>query len=160
LPQPGTVASFDLIASGAALHWVDPEVRYRKSAQLLRPGGWLAVLDIDERYDDPLGAALTEMWVARGDGSGAWTKRASDAELITSTGWFSEPIHRTFALHIVRPADVVIGVENTRATSLSWPAEVRRGFTEELAHHLESRGDVHLTQQTSVTMARTPRCPD
>jgi ubiquinone/menaquinone biosynthesis C-methylase UbiE len=153
-------ASFDLIVSGAAFHWVDPEVRYRKSAQLLRPGGWLAVLDIDELYDDPVGAALTDMWIARGDGSGAWVKRATDAEVITSTGWFSEPIHRTSAQHLVRPADAVIGVENTRATSLSWPDDVRCGFTEELAHHLESQGEVHLTQQTSVTMARILRRPE
>ncbi|HTX81014.1 MAG TPA: class I SAM-dependent methyltransferase [Streptosporangiaceae bacterium] len=156
---PAADASFDLIVSGAAFHWIDPEVKFRKSAQLLRPGGWLAVLDIDEHYDDPLGAALTDMWVAHGDASGAWVKRASDAELITHTGWFSEPIHRTSAQRIVRPADVVIGVEATRATSLSWPENVRRGFTEELARHLEPHGEVHLTQQTSVTMARIQRHP-
>ncbi len=51
-------ASFDLIASGAAYHWVDPEARFAKLATLLRPGGWLALLGYDERYDDPLGAAL------------------------------------------------------------------------------------------------------
>ena len=32
-------ASFDLIVSGTAFHWVDPEVRFRKPARLLRPGG-------------------------------------------------------------------------------------------------------------------------
>jgi ubiquinone/menaquinone biosynthesis C-methylase UbiE len=153
-------ASFDLIVSGAAFHWVDPEVRYRKSAQLLRPGGWLALLDIDERYDDPFGAALYEMWTARSGGGGARVKRRIDAEVISSTGWFSEPVHHTYAQRIVRPADVVIGVENTRGTSLSWPDDVRRGFTEELAHHLESQGEVHLTQQTSLTMARILRRPD
>jgi ubiquinone/menaquinone biosynthesis C-methylase UbiE len=30
-------ASFDLIISGTAFHWVDPEVRFRKPARLLRP---------------------------------------------------------------------------------------------------------------------------
>jgi SAM-dependent methyltransferase len=35
-------ASFDLICSGTAFHWVDPEVKFSKPARLLRPGGrWL-----------------------------------------------------------------------------------------------------------------------
>ena len=35
---------FDLVLAATAFHWVDPSVRYRKSAELLRPGGWVAVL--------------------------------------------------------------------------------------------------------------------
>ncbi len=38
--DPGT---FGLVIAGAAFHWIDPEVRFRKAARLLRPGGWLAV---------------------------------------------------------------------------------------------------------------------
>ena len=64
-------ASFDLIISGTAFHWVDPEVRFRKPARLLRPGGWLALLETGERYDDPFGAALLGMWAARSDDGGA-----------------------------------------------------------------------------------------
>src|SRR5262249_61063075 len=48
-------ASFDLVISGASFHWVDPEVRFAKSVRLLRPGGWLALLGVDERYDEPFG---------------------------------------------------------------------------------------------------------
>jgi SAM-dependent methyltransferase len=36
--------AFDLVASATAFHWVDPLVRYRKSAQALRPGGSLALI--------------------------------------------------------------------------------------------------------------------
>jgi SAM-dependent methyltransferase len=54
-------ASFDLIGSGTAFHWIDPGVKFSKSAGLLRPGGWLALLATEERYDDPVGAALTGM---------------------------------------------------------------------------------------------------
>ena len=48
----------------------------------------------------------------------------------------------------------VIGVENTRATSLSWPADPRHRFTEELHEHLRYQTEVTLAQVTSVTMAR------
>ena len=35
---------FDLVCSGTAWHWVDPTVGYDRAAQLLRPGGRLAIL--------------------------------------------------------------------------------------------------------------------
>jgi hypothetical protein len=31
-------ASFDLVVSGTAFHWIDPEIKFRKSAQLCRMG--------------------------------------------------------------------------------------------------------------------------
>lgn len=37
-------SGFELIYAAQAIHWVDPAVRYTKSARLLRPGGWLAVI--------------------------------------------------------------------------------------------------------------------
>ncbi len=148
-------ASFDLIVSGTAFHWIDPEVKFLKSAQLLRPGGWLALLATAERYDDPLGADLLTMWVARSDDGGAFVKqqKLADSEIIADTGLFAEPVQRTHARRLVRPVDLVIGVENTRAASLNWPADVRQGFTEELTHQLRSQAEVHLTQLTTLTMA-------
>jgi SAM-dependent methyltransferase len=35
---------FDLIYAAQAMHWIDPAVRYARPAQLLRPGGALAML--------------------------------------------------------------------------------------------------------------------
>jgi ubiquinone/menaquinone biosynthesis C-methylase UbiE len=149
-------ASFDLIVSGTAFHWIDPEVKFDKSVRLLRPGGWLALLGTEERYDDPFGMALLNMWAARSDDGGAWVKqpKLTDAELMNATGLFERPIHRTHERRVTVPADAVIGVENTRATSLIWPDEVRRGFTEELRQRLRPEADVPLTQQTELTMAR------
>lgn len=149
-------ASLDLIVSGTAFHWVDPEVKFRKPARLLRPGGWLALLATGERYDDPLGAALAGMWAARSEDGAASARlgKPADAEVIAGTGLFEEPIHTTDARPMARPAEAVIAVESTRATFLSWPEDVRRGFTEELRRHLRSQAEVRFTQQTSLTMAR------
>jgi ubiquinone/menaquinone biosynthesis C-methylase UbiE len=152
-------ASVDLIVSGTAFHWIDPEAKFRKPARLLRPGGWLALLATGERYDDPLGSALEGMWAARSeDGGGSMRPRKPrDTEIITGTGLFEEPICATCAQPMVRPAEAVIAVESTRATFLSWPQDVRRGFTEELRQHLGSQTEVRLTQETSLTMARVLR---
>ena len=44
-------ASFDIVASATAFHWVDPTVGVRKAAHALRDFGWLAVWS--NVYGDP-----------------------------------------------------------------------------------------------------------
>jgi hypothetical protein len=96
------------------------------------------------------------MRIARSDDGGArlTQPQLADSEIIAATGLFAEPVRRTHERRLVRPADVVVGVENTRATSLSWPDEVRRDFTGDLRRLLRSQTEVHLTQHTSLTMAQ------
>jgi ubiquinone/menaquinone biosynthesis C-methylase UbiE len=149
-------ATFDLVVSATAFHWVDPDVKFDKPSRLLRPGGWLSLLATGEKYDDPFGAALLDMWVARSDDGGAWVKqrKLSDTEIIATSGLFDLPVEQNHSERMALPVDVVIGVENTRATSLSWSDQTRRGFTDGLRHHLRSQREVRLTQETSLTMAR------
>ena len=128
-------------------------MRFRKAARLLRPGGWIAVAGYDERYDEPLGSALDGMWLARSADDGAWVTRSADAEAIAGSGLFEAPVRRTFTQRLIRSAEDVIGVENTRGTSLSWPDDVRQGFTAELRQRLGGQGEVGLSE-AAVTMAR------
>ena len=67
------------------------DVKFTKAARLLRDGGWLALMATAERYDEPFGAALRDMWRARSDG-GAWTKQSklSDTEIQTIRDWISQ----------------------------------------------------------------------
>jgi ubiquinone/menaquinone biosynthesis C-methylase UbiE len=150
-------ASFDLVISSAAFHWIDPEVAFTKSARLLRPGGWLALLGTEEHYDDPLGAALDGLWVTHGDTGGAWGRRPSDPEAIAAARLFGSPAFLADRQRITLPAGDVIALESTRATFLSWPHDTQRHFTDELRRLLEPRSAVHLTRYTSVTMAQVLR---
>jgi SAM-dependent methyltransferase len=145
--------SFDLVISAAAFHWIDPEVRFRQAARLLRPGAWLAVTGCSEHYEEPLGSALDELWRARAADDGAWATRPADAGAISDSGLFEAPVRRTFTRRATYSAEDVIGVENTRATSLSWPPDVRDGFNAELRQLLGGRA-VPLTLEAPVTMAR------
>jgi SAM-dependent methyltransferase len=147
-------ASADLIISGAAFHWIDPEVRFAKSARLLRSGGWLALLDTGERYDDPLGPALADLWVTHGDTGGAWVTHSPDREAFAAAGLFCTPAERTQVRCMTRPAADVIAVESTRATWLSWPEDRRAAFTADLRRLLGSAPEAGLTQTASVTMAQ------
>jgi SAM-dependent methyltransferase len=150
-------ASFDLIISGAAFHWIDPGTAFTKSARLLRPGGWLALLDAEEQYDDPLGAALDALWVRHGNTGGARERRPAAVEAVAATGLFSAPSCLSDSQEVMLPADDVIALESTRATFLSWPQDTQRHFTDELRQLLEQRPTVRLTRHTSVTMAQVLR---
>ena len=80
--------SFGLVISGAAFHWLDPEVRFRKSARILRPGGWLAVARSSEHWDEPLSGLLDDIdfigiWdhVESGDAEPVGNLEGSNSEL-------------------------------------------------------------------------------
>ena len=154
-------SSFDLIISATAFHWIDPDVRFRKSARLLGAGGWLALLATGERYDDPFGSALLDLRIARSEDGGAWLHQSkpSDADLFAASGLFETPVESSHEHRIVLPAEAVIGLENTRATSLSWPPDARAEFTREMRRLLRDQAEVHLTQQTSLIMARKRYAP-
>jgi len=145
--------SFDLVISAAAFHWIDPEVRFRQAARLLRPGGWLAVTGCSEHYEEPFGSALDQLWLARAGDDGAWVTRPADAAAISDSGLFEVPVRHAFTQRATYSAEDVIGVENTRATSLSWPQDVRDGFNAELRQSLGGRA-VPLTLEAPVIMAR------
>lgn len=57
-----TVASVDLVSSGQAWHWVEPEAGYGKAAEVLRPGGRFAAFWNLYRYDAPIAAAVAEVY--------------------------------------------------------------------------------------------------
>lgn len=149
-------ASFDLIISATAFHWVDPEVKFAKSARLLKAGGWLALLSTEERYDDPLGSDLRAMWLARSPRGEAWIRPRTPtaADLTGAAGWFGPPVERSYEQRMVLTAEAVIGVETTRGNFLSWPEHTQQEFSDDLRRHLRHGADVDLTQQTWLAMAQ------
>lgn len=147
-------ASFDLVISAAAFHWIDPEVAFSKSARLLRPRGWLALLGHDDRYDEPLGSALNDLWITYGNTGGAWERRPSDPDVVSATGLFATPVCMSDSQRSVLPVGDVIALETTRGAFLSWPPDAQRRSTDHLRQLLESQPAIRLTRETSVTMAQ------
>jgi ubiquinone/menaquinone biosynthesis C-methylase UbiE len=147
-------ASFDLVSSGAAFHWIDPEVAFGKAARLLRPRGWLALLGTEERYDEPVGTALDRLWAEHGDTGGAWDRRPADAEAVVAAGLFGALGCLRDRRPTVLPADDVVALERTRATFLSWRPDTQRRFTRDLRRLLAQTPAVKLTRHTTVTMAQ------
>ena len=52
---------FDLFAAASSWHWIDPAIGWRRAHDLLRPGGWMALLGhvVTRRPDEPEVFAVT-----------------------------------------------------------------------------------------------------
>jgi SAM-dependent methyltransferase len=62
---PLEAAAFDLVFAAQAFHWIDPAVRFVKSAQALRPGATLAIFaNRPERGDTPLDRAIDAIYAS------------------------------------------------------------------------------------------------
>ncbi len=133
-----------------------PDVGWQKAARLLRPRGWLALLDNRETYDEPFGSALTAAWIKRSEDGGAWatTKKRSLAETFAETRLFEPAIENAFSQRVMLPSELIVRRELTRATSLSWEAGTRAAFMDELRRQLEQSPEIGLEQYTQLTMAQ------
>jgi SAM-dependent methyltransferase len=90
---PGSAGSFDLVFSAQAFHWIDPAVRYAKSAQVLRRGGALASLRNETTGLEPALQEEFEKAYARWLPSPGWTP--SRDTRISKTQKFSSEMERS-----------------------------------------------------------------
>lgn len=151
--------TFDLVISATAFHWIDPNVGFAKAAELLRPGGWLALLGTGEHYDEPFGTALRNVWGALQDPTAVAPSRPSEAELIAATSMFGPAMSQSHEERLTLPAGVIAGLERTRATVLDYTPELRQRYDEALDALLAPLAEVPLTQRTSLTMAQRLQRP-
>ena len=148
--------SLQLVASASAIHWVDPALRWRKSAQLLAPGGWIAILYNSEKYDDPVGSRLLQACIARSKDGGAWTRapRYTVADAIEASGLFEPALEKTHQYRLSIPAERVLALEQTRGNFLDYGAPTQQSFTDQLREIIGDAAEVAATLESSVTIAR------
>jgi len=147
---------FDLIVSATAFHWVDPGVGLAKAARLLRPGGWLALLMTQERYPEPLGSRLRELWMRYSRQRSGWPGQPAWLTALQDSRLFGAPVEVSHTRALRLPAETVIGVERTRATFLSYTKQDQAGFTADLQTLVMPGSQIDLLQETFLVMAQTP----
>jgi SAM-dependent methyltransferase len=150
--------TFDLIVSGTAFHWIDPDIGWAKSVDLLTAGGWLALAVVAEEYEEPLRSSIHAIWIRHSDDGAAWakSKQPSLAELIAATGLFEGIRETTHRDRVMMARSTVLGVERTRATFLSCDAATRESFTNELVDALDEQVEVEAIIETTVAMGQVP----
>lgn len=144
---------FDLIVSATAFHWVDPSVGLAKAAELLRPGGWLALLTTGERYPEPLQSRLRDLWMRYSRQSGKWDGQPTWLTAFRESKFFGGTLEVSHTRALRLPAETVIGVERTRATFLNYAEQDQADFTADLKALLEPGSHIDLVQETFLAMA-------
>jgi SAM-dependent methyltransferase len=107
--QPAAAGAFGLVFAATAWHWIDPAVKYRKAASLLRPGGHLAfweAVHVIPGDGDPFFRGIQDVYDEIGEGKpGNWMSPTvetlpSFAAEISATGLFADIVTRRFQWEI------------------------------------------------------------
>ena len=158
----GADGSFDLLVSATAFHWIRPEVRCRKAADALRPGGGLALLTTERGELDPeVRAGLDRAYAAwfpgaqpRVPGYGE-DKTRERMEEIAASGFFEPAEVRTFPWSASYTSQTYVALMDTYSDHAVQPAQVRVGLYREVTELIEQRGGAfEIPYRTVVVCAR------
>ncbi|MEM7131938.1 MAG: class I SAM-dependent methyltransferase [Chloroflexota bacterium] len=160
---PLEAESFHLIYSAMALHWVDPEIAFTKSADALIPGGMLAVLtNRAERGDTELDRAIQRAYEQVKDvkpfkahpktinhGRGGIVERFNDSDRFSTVFNAQYQHSRTFR------ADEYIQLMETMSDHRMMPADRREWLYGQIRTAIERFGGViDLTYKVNLYFAR------
>lgn len=164
-PEEG---AFDAIAVFNAFHWVAPELRYTKTARLLRPGGALAVVfgvhvlpadgdpffaEVQEDYDAVVPHPDNRAPSAPEQTEGWW------ADEFRESGFFDTVEERRHLQPITYTADEYVAVLGTFSDNLALPEEQRNELFRRIHARISARpgGTVTKHQLLLVTVGQRPR---
>lgn len=163
-------ASFDVVASATAFHWVDQEVGLRRAAQLLRDSGWLALWWTfwgDPDRPDPLHDALVLLLEAKaphlvGDEASARAHiadvaaRAAAVEAVDAFGPVEQETIRWEGHHDARE---IRGIFATFSGWIALPEPLRTELLDALAALVGDRLGGRVTRPYKTVLYTAPRQP-
>jgi SAM-dependent methyltransferase len=136
----GPPGRFDLVYAATAWHWLDPQVRYRKAHELLRPGAHLALWSAQHAFPanfDPFFTEIQDVYDAIGESHpGAWPPPPphevdDDAAEIEASGLFSDVHVRRHVWETTYTAEEYLALLRTFSGHIAMdPAKRERLFAE------------------------------
>jgi SAM-dependent methyltransferase len=160
--------SFDAITAFTAFHWIAPELRYAKTARLLRPGGALAVVfdphvlpadgdsffaEVQEDYDAVVRHPDNRAPEPPGEIENWW------AGEFRASGLFDTVEERRHLRPLVYTADEYVAVLGTFSDNLALPPEQRDELFRRIHARIAARpsGTVTKHQLLLLTVGYRPR---
>ncbi len=140
-----TEARFDAVIAFTAFHWIDPELKYAKSARLLRDGGSLAVVTTEHvQGADPFFAAVQEDYdaVVPSDENRPPPQPDEVPDLsaeIEADGHFRNVAMRRYLWDAPYTADEYLAVLDTYSGHRSMPDEQRLRLYERIRRRIGDR---------------------
>jgi SAM-dependent methyltransferase len=157
-------ASFDAVVAFTAFHWVDPEVKYAKAAQVLRPGGSLAVTETDHVLVEGGGPFWTEVQadydaVVPSDRNSPPPRPEEIGDLraqIAETGLFTGFEVRRYLADVTYSADEYISVLATYSPNLAMEPAKRERLFDLIRRRIEAQPSrtVRKTYLFTLNLAR------
>jgi SAM-dependent methyltransferase len=147
-------AAFDAVVAFTAFHWINPDVRYEKTARLLRHGGSLGVVqtqhvttddgegfwsDVQEDYDA----------IMPGDDNRPPPRPAEVADLsaeIAASGLFRQAVVRRHLWDVRYSADEYIAVLETYSGHRALDDASRQSLYERIRSRIGAQPDRHVTK--------------
>ncbi len=151
---------FDLLFSATAFHWVPPEIGYPKAAQVLRPGGTLALfwtthapqkegffIEVDDLYRryDPA-------WVEPEKRRSIAQDEQVIRERIGSTGLFGPVEVRHYPAPRILTTTEYLQLINTFSDHLALPEDNRRSLYDGIADLIDSHYGGRIVKHTQVDL--------
>jgi SAM-dependent methyltransferase len=161
--------SFDLVFAATAWHWLDPAVRYRKTHQLLRPGGYLAFWSALHAFPadfDPFFTEIQQVYDAIGESrDGEWPPSVpeqlpDDRAEIESSGLFNEVQIRRYSWETNYSADEYIALLNTFSGHISMNQHKRERLYREIRERIGRRPMPRIKRHWYAVLHVARRTPD
>lgn len=145
----GEGESFDVVFAATSWHWLDSSVAYRRSAELLRPGGSLAVVSTDHVLPQVGGDSFfREVETAydaagMGDGQGGPPHPEAvappDAAAIVDSGLFESPVVRRYVWGKSYSAKEYLALLATYSGHIAASADQREQLFTDIRRLIDSR---------------------
>jgi SAM-dependent methyltransferase len=160
-------ARFDAVVACNSFHWVDPAVRFHKSAAVLRPGGHLVVLATPWVIPDD---ADRFWWDVQDDYAAVGGERVDPATkhpdrigdlgaAVRATGLFEEPTVRRHLFAVTFTADAYAANLSTQSGVKQFPPDVQAELIRRIRRRVLTNGGTVTTHLLAVlTVARVSRC--
>jgi SAM-dependent methyltransferase len=140
---------FDMVFAASSWHWLDPEVRYAKTARVLKPIGILAIVDNGHAFPDGFDPFFTEIqqcYEAIGEPHLKWPPpRVEDEpdrrEEIERTGRFEVVGVKRYVWPVDYSADTYVNVLNTYSGHIAWKQSKRDQLYAEVRRLIAQRPD-------------------
>ena len=161
---------FDLAFGAQSWHWLDPDVRYRKAADLLHPGGFLAIIDVEHAFPkdtDPFFFEIQDVYEAIGEDKpwhDVWPPPLPEdvpdmREEIEASGLFDDVQSRRYVWELIYTADEYIDLLNTFSNHIAMEPDRREFLYWNVRERIGGRADPRVRRHwlAILNVARTRR---
>jgi SAM-dependent methyltransferase len=140
-------AKFDAVVSFTAFHWIDPRVRYEKTARLLREGGALAVVETSHvlpEGGDPFWLVVEDDYREVFPDDDTYHPPAPEdvagmSDELEASGRFARAEVRRYVWHVTYSAEDYIGVLETYSGHRATELELRERLYELIRRRIDAR---------------------